>query len=60
VSTLEAAWVGMLLAAAGWALLSAVEVDACAYEGAERAARRWVASFAASSVLAALAFMALV
>jgi hypothetical protein len=60
VSALEAAWVAMLLAAAGWALLSAVEVDACAFEGAERAARLWVASFAASSLLAALSFAVLV
>ena len=56
----EAAWVAMLLAPAGWAFLSAVEVDACALEGAERAARRWVASFATSSLLAALSFTALV
>ena len=60
MSTLAAVRAAILLAAAGWALLSAVEVDACAFERAERAARRWVASFAASSVLAALAFMALV
>jgi hypothetical protein len=55
-----AAWLAMLLAAAGWAFLSAVEVDACAFEGAQRAAWGWVASFATSSLLAALSFAALV
>ena len=60
MSALEAARVAMLFAAANWAFLSAVEVDACALEGAERAARRWVASFAASSLLAVLSFAALV
>jgi hypothetical protein len=60
VSELEAAWVAMLLAAAGWAFLSAVEVDACAFEGAQRAARRWVTSFATSTLLAALSFAVLV
>jgi hypothetical protein len=48
------------LEAAGRAFLSAVEVDACAFEGAERAAWGWMASFATSSLLAALSFAALV
>jgi hypothetical protein len=60
VSAHEAAWLAMLLAAAGWAFLSAVEVDACAFEGAQRAAWGWVVSFATSSLLAALSFAALV
>ena len=60
MSALEAVWLAMLFAAAGWAFLSAVEVDACAFEGAERAAWGWVASFAISSLLAALAFTVLV
>jgi len=55
---LEAAWLVMLLAA-GWAFLSAVEVGACAFEGAERAAWGWVAPFATSTLLAALSFAAL-
>ena len=59
VSAPEAAWLAMLLAAAGWAFLSAVEVDACAFEGAKRAAWGWMASFATSSLLAALSFAAL-
>jgi hypothetical protein len=50
----------MLLAASGWAFLSAVEVDAWALEGAERAAWGWVASFATSTLLAALSFAVLV
>lgn len=60
MSALEAAWVAMLLAAAGWAFLSAVEMDACAFEGTKRAAWGWVASFATSSLLAALSFAVLV
>jgi hypothetical protein len=60
VSEPEATWLAMLLAAASWAFLSAVEVDACAFEGAERAAWRWVASFATSTLLAALSFAVLV
>ena len=60
MSELEAAWLAMLLAAAGWAFLSAVEVDACAFEETERAAWGWVASFTISSLLAALSFAALV
>ncbi len=60
MSALEAGWVAMLLVAADWTFLSAVEVDACAFEGAERAAWGWVASFATSSLLAALSFAALV
>ena len=59
MSGLEVAYLVVLLAAAAWAFLSAVEVDACAFEGAKRAARRWAASFAASSVLAAMSFAAL-
>ena len=60
MSGLEVAYLVLLLAAAAWALLSAVEVDASVFEGAERAARGWAASFAASSVLAALSFAVLV
>ncbi len=61
MSGLEVAYlVLLLLAVAAWALLSAVEVDASVFEGAERAARGWAASFAASSGLAALSFAALV
>ena len=61
MSALGTAWLTMLLAASGWAFLSAVEVvDACAFEGAERAAWGWVASFAISSLLAALSFTVLV
>ena len=56
MSEQEAGWVAMLLAAAGWAFLSTVEVDACAFEGTERAAWGWVASFATSTLLAALSF----
>ena len=59
MSALEAVWLAMLLAA-GWAFLSAVEVDACAFEGAKRAAWGWVASFTTSTMLAALSFAALV
>ena len=40
MSGLEVAYlVVLLLAAAAWAMLSAVEVDASVFEGAERAAR---------------------
>ena len=60
MSELEAGWLAMLLATAGWAFLSAVEVDACAFEGTERAAWGWMASFATSTLLAALSFAALV
>ena len=60
MSALEAVWLAMLLAAAGWAFLGAVEVDVCAFEGAERAAWGWMASFATSTLLAALSFAALV
>ena len=60
MSALGVVWLAMLLTAASCALLSAVEVDACALEGAERAAWGWVASFAASSMLAALSFEAVV
>ena len=59
MSTLEAVWLAMLLAT-GWAFLSAVEVDACAFEEAKRAAWGWVASFATSTLLAALSFAALI